>query len=69
MSHLSSRSRQSVTSTLLMTCAIVKPPSKGCIADPIPAGHDEPAFWFLHDDAYDLEIGLCPTPAMSTMIF
>jgi hypothetical protein len=39
------------------------------IADPIPATSDDPTFWFLHDDAYDEEIGLCPTPAASHQIF
>ena len=39
------------------------------IADPVPARKDEPAFWFLHDDAYDMEKGLCPPRALSNTIF
>ena len=39
------------------------------IADPVPTGRDDPTFWFLHDDAYNLETGLCPPRAASNMIF
>jgi hypothetical protein len=38
-------------------------------ADPVPAGRDDPAFWFLHDDAYKLETGLCLSKAANNMIF
>jgi CRISPR-associated endonuclease/helicase Cas3 len=38
-------------------------------ADPLPAGRDDPAFWFLHDAAYDLETGLCPPQAAGHKIF
>jgi CRISPR-associated endonuclease/helicase Cas3 len=39
------------------------------IADPVPATSEDPSFWFLHDDAYDEEIGLCPPRAASHHIF
>jgi CRISPR-associated endonuclease/helicase Cas3 len=39
------------------------------IADPVPSGSPDPAFWFLHDDAYDRETGLCPPRALSSQIF
>lgn len=39
------------------------------IADPVPDARDEPAFWFLHDDAYDKDKGLCPSRALSNKIF
>jgi CRISPR-associated endonuclease/helicase Cas3 len=38
------------------------------IADPVPEGREEPAFWFLHDDAYDKERGLCPPRELSNTI-
>jgi CRISPR-associated endonuclease/helicase Cas3 len=37
------------------------------IADPVPEGRDDPSFWFLHDDAYHPETGLCPTNAASSL--
>ena len=39
------------------------------IADPLPEGSDDPSFWFLHDDAYDEETGLCPPKTAASMIF
>ena len=35
------------------------------IADPVPAGSETPIFWFLHDNVYDEEVGLCPPKAAS----
>jgi CRISPR-associated endonuclease/helicase Cas3 len=39
------------------------------IADPVPAWSESPIFWFLHDDAYNEEVGLCPPKAMSQLLF
>jgi hypothetical protein len=39
------------------------------IADPVPAGSETPIFWFLHDNAYDEEVGLCPPKAASQYLF
>jgi hypothetical protein len=39
------------------------------IADPMPAGKPDPAFWFLLDDFYDREIGLCPPRVLGNQMF
>jgi CRISPR-associated endonuclease/helicase Cas3 len=39
------------------------------IADPVPAPPREPVFWFLHNNAYNKETGLCPPQVPSSMLF